>query len=55
MPPQAGAPGAPTGGDDAADPYAPYGGYQNYMIMWQLALAQQQGQQPGAQQGPPGT
>ncbi|GAB7349138.1 hypothetical protein MBLNU459_g8081t1 [Dothideomycetes sp. NU459] len=46
--PQAGA--APSTGSDpnAADPYAAYGGYQNYVQMWYAALAQQgaQGQQP---------
>ncbi|KAF2089816.1 hypothetical protein K490DRAFT_71557 [Saccharata proteae CBS 121410] len=54
MPAQAA--GAPAGGDaGAADPYAPYGGYQAYMAMWYTALAQQQaaqGQTPGQQ--PPG-
>ncbi|ETN37800.1 uncharacterized protein HMPREF1541_07423 [Cyphellophora europaea CBS 101466] len=36
--------GAPPGG---ADPYAAYGGYQNYAAMWYAALAaQQQGGQP---------
>ena len=37
----------PTG---EADPYAAYGGYQNYMAMWTAALANQ----GGYQQGPPG-
>lgn len=38
------APAAPAGG---ADPYAAYGGYQNYAAMWYAALAaQQQGGQP---------
>ncbi|KAF2424433.1 hypothetical protein EJ08DRAFT_417501 [Tothia fuscella] len=53
IPPQAGA-AAPGGG--AEDPYAPYGGYANYVVMWQVAMAQQQGQN-GAQPpqgGPPG-
>lgn len=27
--------------DPNADPYAPYGGYQNYLMLWQLAQAQQ--------------
>ena len=38
------------------DPYAPYGGYENYVMLWQVAFAaQQQGQQPPSQgQGPPG-
>ncbi|KAK4966529.1 hypothetical protein LTR66_012026 [Elasticomyces elasticus] len=47
---QAGA--APAGGDPN-DPYAAYGGYQNYVAMWYAAMAQQQqqggqGQQPSA-------
>lgn len=41
---------APAGGQ-AADPYAVYGGYQNYLAMWYASIAQQQ-QQGG--QGPPG-
>ncbi|KIV98146.1 hypothetical protein PV10_01826 [Exophiala mesophila] len=40
VPPQAG--GAPAGG---ADPYAAYGGYQNYLNMWYAAMAAQQGGQ----------
>lgn len=40
VPPQAGA--APAGG---ADPYAAYGGYQNYLNMWYAAMAAQQGGQ----------
>jgi far upstream element-binding protein len=48
---------APVQGDaSAADPYAPYGGYQNYLAMWYSSLAAQQ-QQPGGGQGqpPPGS
>jgi far upstream element-binding protein len=47
---------APQQGDAAADPYAIYGGYQNYLAMWYSSFAQQQAQQnPGAGgQGPPG-
>ncbi|KAF1343744.1 hypothetical protein EJ07DRAFT_170124 [Lizonia empirigonia] len=41
----------PAGG--AADPYAIYGGYQNYLAMWYASFAQQQ-QQGGAPPGPPG-
>jgi far upstream element-binding protein len=43
---------APAAGGAAADPYAVYGGYQNYLAMWYASIAQQQGGQ-GAQ-GPPG-
>lgn len=49
-----GQPAPPPGGQadgNAADPYAAWGGYQNYMAMWYAALAQQQkqgGQAPGA-------
>lgn len=42
---------APNTGGQAADPYAVYGGYQNYLAMWYASIAQQQ-QQGG--QGPPG-
>jgi far upstream element-binding protein len=50
----AAAPGAAPQGDAAADPYAPYGGYQNYLAMWYSSLAaQQQGGAPG--QPPPGS
>ena len=35
-------PGTETGN---ADPYAAWGGYQNYAAMWYAALAQQQQQQ----------
>lgn len=50
-------PAAAPGEDGAAgaDPYAMYGGYQNYISMWYAAIAQQQqtpGQTPGQQ--PPG-
>ncbi len=38
----------------AADPYAIYGGYSNYLAMWYSSF-QQQGQQPGQSgQAPPG-
>jgi len=30
-----------------ADPYAPYGGYQNYIAMWYAAIAQQGQSAPG--------
>ncbi|KAF2281590.1 uncharacterized protein EI97DRAFT_34048 [Westerdykella ornata] len=52
----AGAQGAaPAQGNVAADPYAPYGGYENYLAMWYSSLAAQQ-QQPGGQGGqPPGS
>ncbi|QDS74117.1 hypothetical protein FKW77_009810 [Venturia effusa] len=52
MPPQAGAPAAQAGGED---PYAQYGGYQNYVMLW-MAAAQQQGLggQGQAPSGPPG-
>ena len=36
-----------------ADPYAAYGGYQNYVALWYSSLAQQ-GQPPMQGQGPPG-
>lgn len=40
----------PATGD--ADPYAAYGGYQNYVALWYQSLqAQGQGQQQGGQQG----
>lgn len=50
--PQAGAPAPAAGGDPAADPYAAYGGYQNYVALWYAALAQQgqAGGQPPAPQ-----
>ncbi|KAF2689187.1 hypothetical protein K458DRAFT_383847 [Lentithecium fluviatile CBS 122367] len=46
---------AQQGDAAAADPYAIYGGYQNYLAMWYSSF-QQQGQQPGQAQGqqPPG-
>lgn len=37
----------------SADPYAAYGGYQNYMAMWYAALANQQGGMPPGQGPPP--
>jgi len=40
----------PTGGAGAAgaaDPYAAYGGYQNYVALWYQALAAQGGAVPG--------
>ena len=37
------------------DPYAAYGGYNNYVAMWYAAMAQQQQQQGGpGQANPPG-
>lgn len=53
--PQAAAPAAGGGGGGAAaaDPYAVYGGYQNYLAMWYASIAQQQQGGQGAQ-GPPG-
>lgn len=44
------------GTDGSADPYAPWGGYQNYVAMWYAALAQQGQQAPGQgeQPKPPG-
>lgn len=51
-----GLPSAPTTGAPAAgtaDPYAIYGGYQNYLAMWYASFAQQQ-QQGGAPPGPSG-
>lgn len=44
------APQASTAGNPA-DPYAQYGGYQNYVAMWYAAMQQQQQQQQGAQGG----
>ncbi|PGH27247.1 hypothetical protein AJ80_00957 [Polytolypa hystricis UAMH7299] len=47
----------PAGGD-SADPYASYGGYQNYLAIWYAAMAQQQqggqGPPPPGAPGPPG-
>ena len=39
------------------DPYAAYGGYNNYVAMWYAAMAQQQQQQQGgpSQANPPGS
>lgn len=47
-------PSAPPAGGE--DPYAAYGGYNNYVAMWYAAMAQQQQQQQGTgeQAGPPG-
>lgn len=42
-------PAVPPGGGTAADPYAAYGGYQNYLQMWYAAMAAQQ--QGGQGQG----
>ncbi|WEW60809.1 hypothetical protein PRK78_006297 [Emydomyces testavorans] len=49
----------PAAGSDSADPYAMYGGYENYIAMWYAAMAQQQQQQqfqqsPGSDPKPPG-
>jgi far upstream element-binding protein len=44
---------AAQGDAAAADPYAIYGGYQNYLAMWYSSF-QQQGGQPGQAQQPPG-
>ena len=44
-------PGAAAPG--GVDPYAAYGGYDNYVAMWYAAMAQQQQQGAGEQQ-PPG-
>jgi far upstream element-binding protein len=50
--PQAQQPGAPPPAAGGADPYAPYGGYQNYITMWYAAMqAQQQQQQQQGSQG----
>ncbi|KAL9037750.1 MAG: hypothetical protein Q9214_005560, partial [Letrouitia sp. 1 TL-2023] len=43
-------------GGDAVDPYAPYGGYQNYLALWYSSLqtqGQQQQQQQAGEQHPP--
>lgn len=46
--------GAPAHGDAAADPYAPYGGYQNYVAMWYASQMAAGGQPPqGGAGGPP--
>ncbi|KAK5162423.1 hypothetical protein BJ546DRAFT_946400 [Cryomyces antarcticus] len=47
-----GDPAAAGAASGAADPYAAWGGYQNYMAMWYAALAQQSQAQGG--QPPPG-
>jgi len=52
MPPAAAISAPASGSDPAADPYAQYGGYQNYMALWWAAM-QQQGQQGGAPGIPP--
>ncbi|OLN86281.1 Far upstream element-binding protein 1 [Colletotrichum chlorophyti] len=44
---------APAGAD-GADPYAQYGGYQNYLALWYQSLVYQQ-QQGGAAAGQPGS
>ena len=52
------APSDGQGAGGAADPYAIYGGYQNYAAMWYAHIAQQggqQGQPPGTDQKPPGS
>jgi len=47
MPQQAAA--APPTDPNAADPYAQYGGYQNYVALWYASMmAQNGGQQPPA-------
>ncbi|KAI9789344.1 MAG: hypothetical protein M1816_006233 [Peltula sp. TS41687] len=50
------APGTSSQSSDA-DPYAAYGGYQNYVAMWyqMVAQQQQQAQGQGEQPKPPGT
>ncbi|KAK1772852.1 hypothetical protein QBC33DRAFT_31687 [Phialemonium atrogriseum] len=53
LPPAVQAPPAGAGG--AADPYAPYGGYQAYLALWYQALASQQAQGQGDAAKPPGT
>lgn len=51
--PQQQQPGGPGGG---ADPYAAYGGYENYVALWYSSYqAQNQGQQNPQAQGPPGS
>lgn len=46
-------PGGPSGG---ADPYAAYGGYENYVALWYSSYqAQNQGQQNPQAPGPPGS
>ncbi|KAK0705492.1 hypothetical protein B0H67DRAFT_385134 [Lasiosphaeris hirsuta] len=47
---------APAGATTAADPYAMYGGYDNYVALWYQSQIQQQAQQGGAASGQaPGT
>ena len=40
---------------DSNDPYAAYGGYQNYVALWYSSLQANQGQQDSPAQGPPGS
>ncbi|KAK7735268.1 hypothetical protein SLS53_007658 [Cytospora paraplurivora] len=51
------APAAQAGADGQADPYAAYGGYQNYLALWYQSLAAQQQAAGGQGDGskPPGT
>ena len=53
---QPGAAVAPSG-DAGADPYAPWGGYQNYVAMYYAMIASQgqAGGAPGTGAGAPGT
>lgn len=48
-------PAAPAPSGDGADPYAQYGGYQNYVALWYQSLMYQQQQQggQGGQGAPP--
>jgi len=50
---QAPAQAIPAAGAD--DPYAAYGGYQNYVALWYQAIAQQGGPSQGDPSKPPGT
>ncbi|KAI1649473.1 eukaryotic type KH-domain (KH-domain type I) [Daldinia loculata] len=44
----------PAGANPASDPYAAYGGYQQYLALWYQAYAQQQpGSQPQGEAPPP--
>ncbi|ROW00588.1 hypothetical protein VSDG_03336 [Cytospora chrysosperma] len=56
-PQQSVAPAAQAGADGQADPYAAYGGYQNYLALWYQSLAAQQQAAGGQGDGskPPGT
>ena len=46
----------PSGPGGGADPYAAYGGYENYVALWYSSYqAQNQGQQSTQAQGPPGS